>query len=101
MNKKNGQNTNMAKKMAKKVLAKATLILVGILILAILVAALYSVFEAVIEKVIDILSNAGTAIVKFWKWIRDDYWIKLDEKVENTVTNEETRARRNSRYKYS
>ena len=87
--------------MAKKVLAKATPILVGILILVILVAALYSVFEAVIEKVIDILSNAGTAIVKFWKWIRDDYWIKLDEKVENTVTNEETRARRNSRYKYS
>ena len=91
----------LAKKIAKKALIKMTPALVGILIIVVIATAVFSVFSAIKDKVIEILSNVGTALNKFWKWIRDDYWIKLDDKVETTVTNEETRTRRNGRYNCS
>lgn len=101
MNGGNSKNQNalgekIAQK-AKKLLIKMIPVLAIVLIIVTIVMAAYLIFKSVIDKVMQILSNAGTAIVKFVKWIRDDYWIKLDEKVETTVTNEETRSRRNSK----
>ena len=102
MDEENSKNKNtVAKKIAKKLLIKMTPALVIIFIVVVIATAVLSIFTAIRDKVMEILSNVGTALVKFWKWIRDDYWIKLDEKVETTVTNEETRSGRNSKDKCS
>ena len=96
MDEENSKNT-VAKKIAKKALIKMMPVLVGLLIIIVIATAVFSVFTAIKDKVIEILSNVGNALNKFWKWLTDDYWIKLDDKVETTVTNEETRSGRNSR----
>ena len=90
----NKKNTTK-KKITKKILSTITPVLIGILIVIIITTAVFSVFTAIKDKVIEILSDARATLNKFWKWIRDDYWIKLDETVEITVTNEKTRTRRN------
>lgn len=74
--------SNIIKKKIKSILRK---ILICILILIVIAVAVLSIFNAVYEKVVELLSSVGRELKSFWKWISDDYWIRLDDDIEYTI----------------
>lgn len=95
---KNALNILKNKKLIKKMIIKAVLpVFISILIIVIIASAVFTVFTTIKEKMIELASNTKTAVTGFWKWFTDDYWIKLDEKVEVTTLDDSGR-RNNQKY---
>lgn len=95
---KNALNILKNKKLIKKMIIKAVLpVFISILIVVIIASAVFTVFTTIKEKMIELASNTKTAVTGFWKWFTDDYWIKLDEKVEVTAIDDSGR-RNNQKY---
>lgn len=72
-------------KIAKKSI-KRKLMMIGTyaIVLLLIITTIVGVFNAVKEKVLELLSSLGKGLRTFWKWIADDYWLKLDEDIEYT-----------------
>ncbi len=87
-----------SKAVKKKIKAGLRNILIGTLIVVILVSAVFSIFKAVYEKVVELLSSIGRELRSFWRWITDDYWIRLDDDIEYT-TIDDTRSGSNKKRK--
>lgn len=83
---KNAAELAKSKAFKKRVKAGLIRLLICALILVIIIGAFVSIFSGVVEKVKELLSNIGKGIRSFWKWITDDYWIRLDDDIEYTTT---------------
>lgn len=95
---KNALNLLKNKKLMKRMIIQAVLpVFISILIVVIIASAVFTVFTTIKEKMIELASNTKTAVTGFWKWFTDDYWIKLDEKVEVTTIDDSGR-RNNQKY---
>lgn len=79
------KNKKIKKIIVRKLIKGAILVLIPI----ILSLCFFGILNTMKDSMIDLLSNASTAISGFlgeaWQWITDDYWIKLDEKVEYII----------------
>jgi hypothetical protein len=86
------EKTNKEKKKIKNAI-KMVLLKISLLILVVVVIAtsVLTIFTAIRDKMIELASSIKTAVTGFWKWVKDDYWIKLDEKIEYEETDSETR----------
>lgn len=68
--------------------------IVAVIVALIIVAmSFYTIMMTVEGKLIELRSNLTTAVTSFWKWMTDDYWIKLDKEIEFSYLDEETRRR--------
>ncbi|MCI8361741.1 MAG: hypothetical protein HFJ41_01035 [Clostridia bacterium] len=76
------------KKMLKKKIIKVVLISVAILSVLL---SFYAITMTVQDTLIKLMSNVTTSVSSFWKWMRDDYWIKLDKEIEFSYIDEATR----------
>lgn len=86
------EEANKQKKKVKKILImKLMPVVAGILAVIIVAMLFYTIIMTVEDKLIELSSNLTTAVTSFWKWMTDDYWIKLDKEVEFSYLNEETR----------
>lgn len=73
-------------KIRKREFRKACLKLLCIVLSIVLCASTYlSIINSVVDKIIELAQNLGKSIRTFWKWITDDYWIKLDDDIEYTT----------------
>lgn len=87
-----GQAVKSAAKLAKSKTVKKGMkrnliaICASILVVIIIAVALLSIFTNVVDKLIELASGLGKSIRTFWKWIIDDYWIRLDDDIEYTAT---------------
>lgn len=96
---KNAIKLSKNKKIAKKMILKYVMpIFITILVITILASAVFTIFTTIKEKMIELASNIKTAVSGFWKWFKDDYWIKLDEEIEVTVYDDS--GRRNKKRYY-
>lgn len=72
-------------------------IVAGALAIVIILMSFYAITMTVENKLIELRSNMTTAVTGFWEKIiqsiTDDYWLKLDEEVEFSYLDEETRRR--------
>ena len=93
---KNAAKLAKSKAVKKKIKKGLMNILVGLLIVVMIVTAIYSIFKAVYEKVVVLLSSIGRELRSFWKWIIDDYWIRLDDDIEYTII-DDTRSGSNKK----
>lgn len=85
----NNEEQIIKEKFKKKLKRKLIKIALQCMIPIIIALCFFAVLNTIKDTLIDLLSNAGTAISGFlseaWQWMTDDYWIKLDEKVEYIV----------------
>lgn len=83
----------LAKSSAVKKRRKRRLIAIiaGMLAVILIVLSFYAVIMTVQDTLINLMSNVTTSVSSFWKWMRDDYWIKLDKEVEFSYIDEATR----------
>lgn len=90
----------LAKSKAVKKRIKAGLrnILICVLIFVIIIGAVVSIFNGVVEKIKELLSSIGRELRTFWKWITDDYWIRLDDDIEYTSTDNTRSGSHKERY---
>lgn len=86
--KANEEKSKIVKKLKRKMLIP---IIAGVLSTIILIMSFYAITMTVESKLIELASNLSTAVTSFWKWMSDDYWIKLDKEIEFSYLNEETR----------
>lgn len=97
--------TEKAKQEKSKIKNKLKLKLIKIIAIAILpiitAVSFYAIMMTVENKLIELSSNLATAVTSFWKWMSDDYWIKLDKEIEFSYLNEETRRRRKDNGNFS
>lgn len=83
-----------AKAKAKKALKrKAIPIMAGIAGALLVLLFFYAIIMTVENTLMGLMSNVTTSVSNFWKWMTDDYWIKLDEEIEFSYLDEETRRR--------
>lgn len=86
-------------KLAKSSVVKKALkrkiieVIVGMLAVILIALSFYAIIMTVQDKLIQLSSNLTTAVTSFWKWMTDDYWIKLDKEIEFSYLDEETRSR--------
>lgn len=86
-------------KLAKSSVVKKALkrkiieVIVGMLAVILIALSFYAIIMTVEDKLIQLSSNLTTAVTSFWKWMTDDYWIKLDKEIEFSYLDEETRRR--------
>lgn len=80
-------------KLKKALKIKLIPVVAGILALVIIAMFFYAIMMTVEGKLIELRSNLTTAVTSFWKWMTDDYWIKLDKEIEFSYLDEETRRR--------
>lgn len=80
-------------KLKKALKIKLIPVVAGILALVIIAMSFYAIMMTVEGKLIELRSNLTTAVTSFWKWMTDDYWIKLDKEIEFSYLDEETRRR--------
>ena len=80
-------------KLKKALKIKLIPVVAGILALVIIAMSFYAIMMTVEGKLIELRSNLTTAVTSFWKWMADDYWIKLDKEIEFSYLDEETRRR--------
>lgn len=74
-------------KMVKKRLKRNLMMICSnILVIVIIAVTLISIFSNVVEKLMELASNLGKAAKSFWNWLIDDYWIRLDDDIEYTTT---------------
>lgn len=90
----NQEKNKIKNKFKRKILIP---VVAGALALIIILMSFYAITMTVENKLIELRSNMTTAVTGFWKKlvqsITDDYWIKLDEEVEFSYLDEETRRR--------
>lgn len=84
------EKNKILKKLKRKMLLP---IIAGILSVIIIAMSFYAIMMTVENKLIELSSNLTTAVTSFWKWMTDDYWIKLDKEIEFSYLDEETRRR--------
>lgn len=84
------EKNKIFKKLKRKMLIP---IIAGILSVIIIAMSFYAIMMTVEDKLIELRSNLTTAVTSFWKWMTDDYWIKLDKEIEFSYIDEETRRR--------
>lgn len=84
------EKNKIFKKLKRKMLIP---IIAGILSVIIIAMSFYAIMMTVEDKLIELRSNLTTAVTSFWKWMTDDYWIKLDKEIEFSYLDEETRRR--------
>ncbi len=82
------EKNKIKNKLKRKILIP---IVAGILAVIIIAMSFYAITMTVESKLIELASNLSTAVTSFWKWMSDDYWIKLDKEIEFSYLNEETR----------
>lgn len=82
------EKNKIKNKLKRKILIP---IVAGILAVIIIAMSFYAIIMTVEDKLIELSSNLTTAVTSFWKWMSDDYWIKLDKEIEFSYLNEETR----------
>lgn len=80
------------KKLKKSLKRKLMMVIAGIMSFLIIISAFYAIIMTIEGALVELWSNVTTSISKFWKWIRDDYWIKLDEEMEFSYLDEDTRT---------
>ena len=85
----------LAKSSAVKKARKRKLmtVLAGALAIMLVLVSFYAIIMTVQDTLIGLMSNVTTSVSNFWKWMRDDYWIKLDKEIEFSYLDEDTRAR--------
>ena len=79
---KNDKLKKRLMKQIKLILIKITLTLIIIVTIA---GALFGIFHAVTEKMSDLFSEIGDFATSLWKWVMNDYWIDIDEKIVVTA----------------
>lgn len=82
------EKNKIKNKLKRKILIP---IVAGILAVIIIAMSFYAITMTVESKLIELASNLSTAVTSFWKWMSDDYWIKIDKEIEFSYLNEETR----------
>ena len=90
-----------AKRFAKKIFIKLLPVILGILILIVIATSVLSIFTSIMDKMAELAANIKTSLTNFWKWLTDDYWIKLDKEVEFEVTDPQTRTANNKKEYFS
>lgn len=91
-----------AAKLAKSSLTKKNLkrclimMGIGVMITILLVSIVFCVFNAIKDKMIELASSIKNVAVGFWKWLTDDYWIKLDKEIDYEEVDVETRTGRHA-----
>lgn len=88
--KANQEKNKIKNKFKRKMLIP---IIAGALAIVIILMSFYAITMTVENKLIELRSNLTTAVTSFWKWMTDDYWIKLDKEIEFSYLDEETRRR--------
>ncbi len=83
---KSGIEIAKSKMVKKKIKRNLMMICAFSMAIIILACSLLGVFEAVKQKIQELLSSIKKALASFWRWITDDYWIKLDDEIEYTTT---------------
>ncbi len=78
-------------KLKKAVIAKLIPIVAGILGIIIIGMSVYSIIMTVQDGIASLLSSAGATISNFFKWLNDDYWIKLDKEIDSSSIDPNTR----------
>ena len=90
-----------AKNLGKKILIKMLPYIIGLLLVIVIASSVFSIFTSIMDKMVELAANVKTNVISFWKWVTDDYWIKLDKEIEFTVVDPETRTRNNKRRYFS
>lgn len=89
---KNAMNLLKNKQIRKILIRNVLSMIFPFIVIIIIACSLFAVFDTIKDTMINLLSNAGTSISGFigktWQWMTDDYWIKLDEKIEYEVEGE-------------
>lgn len=79
------KNKEFKKKLKKKIIMSLLKCMIPVIIAVCLLCGIM----AIKDTMVGLLANAGTAISGFlseaWQWMTNDYWIKLDEKIEYTI----------------
>lgn len=92
-------------KIKRRLKLKLIPVVAGALALIIIAMSFYAITMTVESKLIELRSNMTTAVTGFWKKlvqsITDDYWLKLDEEVEFSYLDEETRRRSYNKIHFS
>lgn len=80
-------------KLVKKGL-KRKLIMLGMsaMVMLMIIVTIVCVFNAIKDKMIELASSIKNTTISFWKWLTDDYWIKLNQEVEYEEIDAETRT---------
>ncbi len=78
-------------KLKKSLKRKLIIVIAGVMSFILLLLSFYAIIMTVQDKLISLMSNVTTSVSNFWKWMRDDYWIKLDEEIEFSYLDENTR----------
>lgn len=83
----------LAKSSAIKKALKRKLItaIAGMFAVIFIVLSFYAIIMTVQDTLISLMSNATTTVSNFWKWMTDDYWIKLDKEIEFSYLDKDTR----------
>mgnify|MGYP007121887910 FL=1 len=83
----------LAKSSAIKKALKRKLItaIAGMFAVIFIVLSFYAIIMTVQDTLINLMSNATTTVSSFWKWMTDDYWIKLDKEIEFSYLDKDTR----------
>ncbi len=83
-----------AKAKVKKALKRKLIpVVAGIAGIILVLLSFYAIIMVVQDTLIGLMSNVTTSVSNFWKWMKDDYWIKLDKEIEFSYLDEETRRR--------
>lgn len=90
-----------AKNLGKKILIKMLPYIIGLLLVIVIASSVFSIFTSIMDKMVELAANVKTNVISFWKWVTDDYWIKLDKEIEFTVVDPETRTRNNKKGYFS
>ena len=90
-----------AKNLGKKILIKLLPYIIGLLLVIVIASSVFSIFTSIMDKMVELAANVKTNVISFWKWVTDDYWIKLDKEIEFTVVDPETRTRNNKKGYFS
>ena len=86
---KNAINLLKDKQFKKKLKRKIITTIIQFMIPVMIVLCMFGIVNTMKDELINLLSSAVTSVTGFlskaWQWITDDYWIKLDEKIEYIV----------------
>lgn len=92
--KANQEKNKIKNKFKRKILIP---VVAGIVVLMLLLLSFYAIIMTVQGTLINLMSNVTTSVSDFWKWMKDDYWIKLDKEIEFSYLNEETEVEKKSK----